>query len=212
VRPTQDPAKLQAWLANPAPHAANCVLFYAPAIVATWSLDQMRGPDAGEIVYAAARSHCEDMERSATFEVQWRDSVDRVLATKLIAADLPTDGDLLGGVEIGGAAGITQALALSLRHQHAQLKIIAGMLVPLIKGYQDHTNSLQHEVELLRTRVSGVLPLDPAKTGADAETERLKLEAMQKLVDLGPDIAQLGLAAIRKGFKLDGSEGGAATQ
>lgn len=196
--------KLATFVGKVPPDADALVLNHNGTTVQRWTLEQARLPACAAEVLEAGQSHVEDLEAAARFDLEWRDKLGKVLMSKLVLCEPPPEDDLLGSVSIGGSASLGQGLALSYKHQHTQMKMLVGMLGPLFAGYKDLLEGYRHENDVLRTRMLGLSPelgaslVKSTVAGEDPEVTRLKIAAFEKLIELGPDVGRLGLAALAR--------------
>jgi hypothetical protein len=198
--------KLAAFVAKVPESAVALVLNHNGTTVERWTVEQAKLPNAAAAVLEAGNSHVEDLEQAARFDLEWRDAGGSVVATKLVLCEPPPEDEMLGTLAIGSKADMAHGLALAYKHQHVQLKLFVSALGPLFVGYKELLAAYQGENATLRARMLGIAPeaFNAERTPEENENVRLKNVALTKLVDLGPDVAQLGIHAIAKslGIKL----------
>lgn len=199
--------KLGSFIAKLPPLASALVLNHNGTTVESWTVEQARLPGAAAAVLHAGNEHTEDLDTAARYDLEWRDAAGRVLASKLVLCEPPSEDDMLSPLSVGSTATLAHGLALSYKHQHAQLKMFVGALAPIFNGYKELLEGYRYENETLRARMLG-MPAPESSGNESAELTQLKVAAYTKLMDLGPDVGRLGLAALARaaGMRMPGDE------
>ena len=199
---TIGPERLNLWLSKPVPGGRAVQLVHDQAVgaglmVAMWSKEEIdeakaAGTTLAEHMLDAAQEHADTVGESCRFLLQWVNDQMRPIRTmvhKVLPSERPSNEHALAGDAVSLNAMVGQLLG----HIATQQKVINGSIGVVLAAYDRAMAMQTGMLEQLARRVNAE-PVELSE--ADAQVQTLKAQALQKLIDLGPDVVRLGLNAI----------------
>ena len=208
--------RLQLWIYKVCPGGVRLQLVHEQAlttgvIVTSWSREDVEdaraNPVAGcsiaEQLIDAANEHAENLGESCRFAVQWVGAQGQPLRTMFHRAG-PSDPASAGvhALQAGNVSG-NQMTAQLLSHIAQQQKVINGSIGVILTAYERAMAMQQQMIAQLGARLDA---LPPAAAEHSEEFAKAKIRALDKLSDLGPDIARLGIAAVQRALTGDAGD------
>jgi hypothetical protein len=218
------PDRLRAWIKKRKTGAVQLVLAHEQGLgvranVATWSREEVEhaedptqgASDVVAAIFDAAQDHTDGQNQGkCTFLLSWQTDGGRILSSTPMYCECsdkeakPATSDVIS----------TQALiGQLLGHIHDQQKVINGSLGIVLGGQKSTIEGMQATVNMIAAENLDLRRQlqqreEPRQlTAEDLESSKLKLEAMKKLVDMGPDVLKLGLAALARWIGSSSGEG-----
>jgi hypothetical protein len=184
-------ARVRAWL-NRVPPAAERIDLSLHQLgidetVGSWAREELAAGDPASIVIDAAQAHCDALEASARYTVQWVSADGRTLSTLPMRLS-PTDGaprERFGGeVEDPTMAG---AMGQLLRHQEVMARMYIGAQSGLLANMQQllklQSETIREQGGQIRTLTTRVRANERGADDADDVESVARAEAVTKVTD-----------------------------
>lgn len=200
--------RLNAWIYKLCPGGVRLQLVFDQALVSgtvinSWpreDVDAAReapipGQTIGDQLIEAAQEHADNLGESCKFSIVWAGRDGQPLRTMHHRAG-PSGGT---ANEYAAQAGNVTGNALTgqlLTHIHQQQKVLNGSIGIILTAYERTLTMQQVMIEKLASRLDA-MPLPSPDTDSEA-VQAAKLRALEKVVDLGPDVARLAIATVAK--------------
>jgi hypothetical protein len=200
--------RLNAWIHKIVPGGVRLQLVFEQGLtggvtIASWTreeVDESRetpipGGTIGDQVIEAANEHANNVNDSCKFLLQWVHATGAPLRTMIHRA-AATDG-------AGGAAAVGSEMPLSLAqvflqaqqqflgHISQQQRVINGSIGVVLTAFERGMAMQQRMLDTIAARLDAL----PAPNEEVEEVTRLKIHALEKAVELGPDVMRLAIAA-----------------
>lgn len=206
------PDKLQGWIYKPVPGGSTLQLTHDQAIgpspgmvVASWSRSEVDNArecnvNQAEQVLEEAQAHADSSGEACRFLIQWVSDVGRPLRTLIhrAAPSEPTNNVYAANAD---SVSTNAMVAQLLNHIHQQQKVLNGSMGTVLGAY-DKALAMQQLIiaqqnEMLRSSHREIRQLTeaPALTPGDTELAAMKVRALDKLMELGPDVLRMAIAS-----------------
>lgn len=175
--------------------------------IASWTREDVdsardQSQNVGEQVLESAQDHANAVGEACRFLVQWIGDSGRPLRTlvhRCVPTERPENEHALHADAVSGNATIGQLLS----HIAQQQRVINGSIGAVLSAY-DRAMAMQSsmmaaQAQLLaanRMELQQFLVAQQTGTPEDSEVTRLKRNALEKLIELGPDIGRMAIAAL----------------
>lgn len=209
------PDRMRAWIKKRP--AGGCRLMLSQdqglgilQVIASWTREEIEDaadPSAGAqdvsvAILDVAQDHVDSVADACRFQLQWQTDTGRTLTTvtlNLAPTDKPRSADA-GGAEPMSAHRLISELLGALNHKDRVLTTSVGVVLSAYERalkMQEATNTalLRQLVEL-----RALTPEIPQTKPEDLEVAHLKARALEKLIELGPDVARLAIGAAAEHF------------
>lgn len=191
--------RLGRWLAKRATQRVQLVheqALGAGLVVASWEPDDLRAEQANPVatILDAMQEHADATRERCSFLVQAVSGTGRPLGTlphKLDPAELDSEGAALAS-EVAPNAIVGQLLA----HIAGQQKVMNGSVAIVLTAYERALSLQQAIIDRQREHIDGAPKL--AGLPEDERVTELKLAALTRLAELGPDIGRLLIAVTQE--------------
>ncbi len=210
-----DAERLNAWIYKVVPGGRVLALVHEQAlgqglVVSSWSREevdaaQTTGVSLGDDVLATSREHAENVNEACRFLLQWQTEVGRsIRAMVLRAAPVEPTGNRFAENADMVSGNATQAQLLShiaqqQRTMNGAISVVSTSFGLVMAAYERALTMQQSIIETMGKRLDN-MPI----AGAEDETVlALKAKALEKLIEIGPDVARLGLQAARYAMGAD---------
>lgn len=222
------PDRIRVFMYKPPSGGRTCTLsadlgLGSSHVVATWTREECeRSADpslgADDVVQAfqdAAQDYVDNTGEPTRFTATWLNAVDKAVKSAVHTAEPQRDGSLVkpgsvvAGAEPMSANRIVSELLAALLQKD---KVMQGSFGIVLQSFERALTMQQKVIDSL-AKLSESLPAAAQVTRSDAEiaaelqTHELKQAALGKLIDLGPDVAKLGLKLIEEHMSGGGSTG-----
>jgi hypothetical protein len=217
------PERLTVWIYKIVPGGVRLQLVHEQALtqgltIASWSKEDVEdarenpipGNSIAEQVIDAAAEHAENLGEACRFLVQWTGAQGqplRAMIHRAAPSELPTGGNVQQYAMQAGNVSGNQMTAQLLSHIAQQQKVINGSIGVILTAYERAMAMQQSMISQLGARLDA---LPPTAALQSEEFSRAKIRALEKLSDVGPDIARLAVMAVQRA--LTGEDGGDAPQ
>jgi hypothetical protein len=219
------PDRMRAWLKKRPAGACRLVLSQDQGlgilqVIASWTREEIEDaadPSAGAqdvsvSVLDVAQDHVDSVADACRFSLQWQTDTGRTLTTvtmNISPTDKPRAAEA-GGAEPMSAHRLISELLGALQQKDRVLTTSVGVVLSAYERalkMQEQTNTalLRQLVEL-----RAITPVLAETKPEDLEVARLKARALEKLIELGPDVARLAIGAAAEHFGIGMPSAGAA--
>jgi hypothetical protein len=203
------PERLNAWIYKVVPGGTRLQLVHEHSLtggltVASWAREQvdearenpMPGQTIGDQVIEAANEHANNVGDSCKFVVQWTSGDGAPLRSMHHRA--ASDGSGPNVEQLPSAAGLgalqLQAQQQLLGHIAQQQKVINGSIGVVLTAFERAMAMQQRMIETLGARLEALPP--PNDDSQNEQVTMLKIRALEKFAELGPDVTRLAIAAV----------------
>lgn len=211
---TISPEKLQTWVYKPCPGGTTLQLVHeqfgsnSGLVVASWTRDEVfaardTGINQAELIIDDAQDHADSVGEACKFLVQWISESGRSLRSiwHRVAATQPNANIYAANAD---AISPNTMIAQLLSHIHQQQKLVNGSMTTVCGAYERAMNMQaamlaqmsdvvkNHRRELDRLLLDGS---NGANSVEATELAKLKARAFEKLIELGPDVMRMAVAA-----------------
>lgn len=211
------PERLNAWIYKVVPGGTRLQLVHEHSLtggltVASWEREQVDetrdtpvpGQTIGDQVIEAATEHANNVGDSCKFVVQWTRADGSPLRSMHHRAapdgsgpnveQLPTAASGLGALQL-------QAQQQLLGHIAQQQKVINGSIGVVLTAFERAMAMQQRMIETLGARLEALPP--PNDDSQNEQVTLLKIRALEKFAELGPDVTRLAIAAMGRAIGAD---------
>jgi hypothetical protein len=199
--------RLQLWLYKPVPGSRVLQLLHEQALgqhttVASWSREDVDGAKEQAInqadqVIDAAQDHADSVGEACRFLIQWTtESGERALRT-MVHRCAPTGGTENEHAARADFVSPNAMVGQLLNHISQQQRVINGSIGAVLAAYERalvmQQNTIQAQQTLIMSSHEQLQELEaPATNEHEEHLTRLKTHALEKLVELGPDLFKMG--------------------
>jgi hypothetical protein len=203
------PERMKSWIVARPTGATRLQLLHDGGLgshtpVMSWSvadienMDSPTSPDATvNAVEEAAREHATSEGEPCSYLLQWQAKNGVAIKSVGHKAAPDVDADGAPGVKLPDAMNANRIVTELLGHISMQQKTMQQGMVGVLAAYEKALAMQQKVIDSLAVRVAE-LPPPQLAAGDNEEVQRLKMIAFQKLIDIGPDVLNLGIHAIAK--------------
>lgn len=155
----------------------------------------------------AAQEYANQTGEPTRFLLRWLDLHDHVKKSAQHNAAPERKDGAIAGTPLSANAIITELLNALLQQSRIMPTAMQTVLQANERTLATQLKVIESLAQLEQARPLNALPAELVRTTEEVEaivkTNQLKQAALQKLVDLGPDVFRLGLAAIARAMELD---------
>lgn len=211
------PERLNAWIYKVVPGGTRLQLVHEHSLtggltVASWEREQVDetretpvpGQTIGDQVIEAATEHANNVGDSCKFVVQWTRADGSPLRSMHHRAAPDGTGpnvEQLPTAANGNLAALQlQAQQQLLGHIAQQQKVINGSIGVVLTAFERAMAMQQRMIETLGARLEALPPPDADQ---NEQVTALKIRALEKFAELGPDVTRLAIAAVGRAMGAD---------
>jgi hypothetical protein len=195
------PDRLNVWIYKTCPGGTRLQLAHdqslqSAVIVNSWEKEDVAearenppGDSIGDQLLVSAQEYADNLGESCKFTISWMSANGHPIRAMIHRAGpaQPVNEYAANAGNVSGNA--TQAQLLS--HIHQQQKVINGSIGAILTAYERTIAMQAGMINSLAQRIDTA----PQPSVEDAEVTRLKIRALEKATELGPDVFRLFLAA-----------------
>lgn len=222
------PEKLQQWIYKACPGGTLLQLVHEHAIgtapvVASWTRTEVDGALAlgtthqAEQVLDEAQTHADSANEACKFALQWVSDAGRALRTVILRAapSEPTNNTYAANAD---SVSPNAMVAQLLQHIHMQQKVMNGSMGTVLSAYERALTMQQvlltqaHEMlRGTRRELASLAETTSLTNPTDAEFQAMKARALAQMIDIGPDILRMAIAAFARPDNTNSSNAGDTT-
>lgn len=206
------PEKLTQWANKVVPGGFALVLVHEQAVggglvVASWTRQEVdelkeRGVSIGADVLDCAQDHADSCGESCRFVIQWQSDLGKPIRTivhRAQPADRPTNEHALHAEFVSPNAMIGQLL----NHISSQQRVMNGSIGAVLAAYERALGMQQKTIEQQQQLILASREAESDEpTEMDMQLSALKIGALERIIEHGPELAKLLGTAIQRGQAL----------
>jgi hypothetical protein len=210
------PEKLTGWVNKTVPGGRHLVIIHEQSVgggltVASWTREDVdehreRGTSIGAEVMDSAQDHAESVGEGCRFLIQWQSDIGKALRTivhRAAPTDRPTSEHALHAEFVSPNAMIGQLL----NHISQQQRVMNGSIGAVLAAYERALQMQQKTIESQQVLIGQQRELeDREPSEADLQLSQLKLTALERILEHGPDLAKMLSTAVKRGAAILGTE------
>jgi len=214
------PDKLSLWVNKIVPGGRSLVVIHEQSVggglvVASWTREDVdelkeRNASIGAEVLDAAQDHAESVGESCRFLVQWQSDMGKAIRS-IVHRAAPTDRPISDHAAHAEFVSPNAMIGQLLNHISQQQRVINGSIGAVLAAYERALGMQQKTIESQQHLIASQREFE-AEPPSEMETQlsALKIGALERFIEHGPDIAKQLVNAVQRTAALVGEHKAAA--
>jgi hypothetical protein len=211
------PDKLSQWVNKTVPGGRSLVILHEQGVggglvVASWTREDVdehreRGTSIGADVMDSAQDHADSVGESCRFLIQWQNDLGKALRS-IVHRAAPTDRPMNEHQANAEFVSPNAMIGQLLNHISQQQRVINGSIGAVLAAYERALGMQQKTIESQQSLLATMRDLDQDAPPSEVEAQlsALKIGALERIIEHGPELAKMISGAVQRGAQMMGVE------
>jgi hypothetical protein len=210
------PDKLSQWVNKTVPGGRSLVVLHEQSVggglvIASWTREDVddireRGASIGAEVMDSAQDHADSVGESCRFLIQWQSDLGKALRS-IVHRGQPTDRPMNEHAAHAEFVSPNAMIGQLLNHISQQQRVINGSIGAVLAAYERALGMQQKTIESQQTLIGQQRAFEEREPSeSDIQLSQLKMTALERILEHGPDLAKMLSTAVQRGASLLGTD------